>query len=167
MEYKIICSGFGGQGVLFLGKVIAEAAIFAGLEVSWLPSYGPEMRGGTANCRVVISDSEIVSPAFCRADGLIAMNLSSLDKFKPMTDGIIVTDEAFACDGVVGVNTEISGAGQKFDGLINMIMLGAFIAKTNIFSYDLICEAIKKTAGTEKVDIDIEAFKYGCKMFNK
>lgn len=163
MEYKIICSGFGGQGVLFLGKVIAEAAICAGLEASWLPSYGPEMRGGTANCRVVISDSEIVSPAFSRADGLIAMNLSSLDKFKSVTDGIIVTDEAFGCDDTVGINTEPAGAGQMFDGLTNMIMLGTFVAKTNIFPYDLICEAIKKTAGGEKVDIDIDAFKYGYK----
>ena len=64
MEYKILISGFGGQGILFLGKVIAQAAMYSGLEASWLPSYGPEMRGGTANCRVVISDEEISSPAF-------------------------------------------------------------------------------------------------------
>ena len=85
MEYKIVIAGFGGQGVLFAGKILAQAAANEGYEVSWLPSYGPEMRGGTANCQVVISDAEISSPSFKTSDILIAMNAPSVKKFAHST----------------------------------------------------------------------------------
>lgn len=95
-DFSIILAGFGGQGILSAGKFIAEAALMEGREVSWFPSYGPEMRGGTANCSVVISDEPIGSPVINDADVLIAMNGPSLDKFvrqvKP--GGLIIVDSA-------------------------------------------------------------------------
>ncbi|MDD3832059.1 MAG: 2-oxoacid:acceptor oxidoreductase family protein [Clostridia bacterium] len=81
MEQGIICAGFGGQGVLSLGKMIVYVAMEKGLHVTWLPSYGPEMRGGTANCSVVASTEEVASPLVSTPDCLIAMNRPSLDKF--------------------------------------------------------------------------------------
>ena len=82
MQKEIIIAGFGGQGVLFGGQVLAYAAMDAGKEVTWIPSYGPEMRGGTANCHVRISDVEIGSPLVAESDVLIAMNRPSLEKFE-------------------------------------------------------------------------------------
>lgn len=102
IDYSIILAGFGGQGVLSAGKMAAEAALIEGREVSWFPSYGPEMRGGTANCSVVISDDIIGSPIINDADVLIALNRPSLEKFEKMVkkDGIIIIDSS-----LVKVNT--------------------------------------------------------------
>ena len=77
-----IFAGFGGQGVLLIGKLLAEAGMFEGREVTWLPSYGPEMRGGTANCSVVVSDQPVASPIVTSASAVVAMNEPSLDKFE-------------------------------------------------------------------------------------
>ena len=80
--HEILCAGFGGQGILFLGKMIAKAGMIEDKEVSWIPSYGPEMRGGTANCSVVVSDKKIGSPVVCKPTILVAMNRPSLEKFE-------------------------------------------------------------------------------------
>ncbi|MCI8405208.1 MAG: 2-oxoacid:ferredoxin oxidoreductase subunit gamma [Clostridia bacterium] len=161
MECKIIIAGFGGQGVLFAGKILAQAAVNDGYEVSWLPSYGPEMRGGTANCQVVISDSEISSPTFKTADILIAMNYPSLDKFKDSVKEKIITDSSFAnrCDTTAEMIT-VGEAAVKNSKLINMVMLGAMSAKTKLLSRKSIDEAIRLVAGV-KADEDIEAFEDG------
>src|SRR4030067_973862 len=84
MQTEILIAGFGGQGVLFAGQVLAYAAMDAGKEVTWIPSYGPEMRGGTANCTVIIGDEEIGSPLVLNPRGVIAMNLPSFDKYEPL-----------------------------------------------------------------------------------
>lgn len=96
IEFSIILAGFGGQGILSAGKFIAEAALMEGREVSWFPSYGPEMRGGTANCSVVISDEPIGSPVINDADVLIAMNGPSLEKFARhvKSGGLIIVDSS-------------------------------------------------------------------------
>lgn len=96
IDYSIILAGFGGQGVLSAGKMAAEAALIEGKEVSWFPSYGPEMRGGTANCSVVISDQVIGSPVINDADVLIALNRPSLEKFQSQVKpgGIIIIDSS-------------------------------------------------------------------------
>ena len=83
MTYEIVLAGFGGQGILFLGKMIALAGMIDGKEVSWIPSYGPEMRGGTANCSVVVSDRRIGTPVVSHPNVLVAMNRPSLEKFEP------------------------------------------------------------------------------------
>ena len=84
MERSIIIAGFGGQGILFTGHVLAEAAMLDGLEVLWIPSYGPEMRGGTASCTVIVGDGPIGSPVVDRADAAIVMNPPSLERFAPI-----------------------------------------------------------------------------------
>ncbi|MBE3040812.1 MAG: 2-oxoacid:acceptor oxidoreductase family protein, partial [Chloroflexi bacterium] len=83
MQTEILIAGFGGQGVLFAGQLLAYAAMDNGREVTWIPSYGPEMRGGTANCTVIISDEEIGAPMVRNPQALISMNLPSLDKYEP------------------------------------------------------------------------------------
>lgn len=95
-DFSIILAGFGGQGILSAGKIVAQAALLQGHEVSWYPSYGPEMRGGTANCSVVISDEPIGSPVVNDADVLIALNGPSLDKFTRSVkkDGLIIVDSS-------------------------------------------------------------------------
>lgn len=157
MECRIIIAGFGGQGVLFAGKILALSAVNDGYEVSWLPSYGPEMRGGTANCQIVISDKEISSPAFKTADILIALNYPSLNKFKNKVREKIITDSSFAkrCNTkaeIIGVN---GGT-----GLTNMIMLGALTAKTKLVTSESIIAAIHSSAGN-KAEEDIKAFRIG------
>ena len=96
MYEQIVIAGFGGQGVLFAGKILAYMGMDTGKELSWLPSYGPEMRGGTCNCSVIIADSQIGSPIIQRPDALIVMNKPSLEKFvdtvKP--GGVIVLDSS-------------------------------------------------------------------------
>ena len=82
MMKQFIFAGFGGQGMLLIGKFVAMAAMLDGKHVSWLPSYGPEMRGGTANCSVIVSDKDVASPLVDKADVIVAMNLPSLDKFE-------------------------------------------------------------------------------------
>ncbi len=92
MQQEVIIAGFGGQGVLFAGQLLAYAAMDAGKEVTWIPSYGPEMRGGTANCTVVISDEEIGSPFVKNPAAVLAMNLPSLDKYEDLVKpgGVLV-----------------------------------------------------------------------------
>ncbi len=94
MEYKLMLAGFGGQGVLSAGRIVATAGLLGGSEVSWLPSYGPEMRGGTANCSVIIADQAIGSPILNELDALIALNAPSQDKFANLVKpgGLIVAD---------------------------------------------------------------------------
>lgn len=96
IDFSVILAGFGGQGILSAGKMAAEAALIEGHEVSWFPSYGPEMRGGTANCSVVISDEIIGSPVINEADVLIALNQPSLEKFEGQLKpgGIIIIDSS-------------------------------------------------------------------------
>lgn len=100
IDYSIILAGFGGQGVLSAGRIVATAALLENREVSWFPSYGPEMRGGTANCSVVISDEPIGSPVINDADVLIALNNPSLQKFASVVKpgGIIIADSSLAKD---------------------------------------------------------------------
>ena len=96
MENKILIAGFGGQGVLFLGKLIAYSGLIGNMEFSWLPSYGPEMRCGTANCSVILSDSPVGSPIVSKPDVLIPMNLPSLEKFENAVtpNGYIIFDSS-------------------------------------------------------------------------
>ena len=96
IDFSIILAGFGGQGILSAGKMAAEAALYEGKEVSWFPSYGPEMRGGTANCSVVISDEPIGSPVVNNADVLICLNQPSVEKFESYLNpgGILIIDSS-------------------------------------------------------------------------
>ncbi len=162
MAYKIILAGFGGQGILFAGKLLAYAAMLDGLQLSWLPSYGPEMRGGTANCHVIISREPIGSPIITNPDALIVMNGPSLDKFEDQLQpgGTVILDSTLVgrpvkrgdVDTVCVAATEIAESlGRK--GLANMVMLGAFLKKTGLFPVESFNVAIKKMLGENKQEL--------------
>lgn len=153
MTYEIIIAGFGGQGVMAMGKSMAEAGLKQGLNVSWLPSYGPEMRGGTANCCVVLSDEEITTPVVLKADAVVVMNDPSLEKYEErvlpggqlMINTSTVTRQPVRTDiGIVRVPA--NGIAQELGNgkVMNMVMLGAFAAATGRLDVEtidrMICE---------------------------
>jgi 2-oxoglutarate ferredoxin oxidoreductase subunit gamma len=134
MTFDLIIAGFGGQGVLFAGQLLAHAALDAGLETTWYPSYGPEMRGGTANCTVVISDEPIGSPVTERPQAAIVMNLPSLDRYEPLVrpGGVLVVnasliDRAVTRDDVdvITIPADDVAAELGHPKLTNMVLLGA------------------------------------------
>jgi len=156
---EIILAGFGGQGILFSGKVIAYSGLKAGREVSWLPSYGPEMRGGTCNCHVVVSDSPVGSPIIPEPDVLIAMNRPSLDKFENdvKAGGFIIVDSSLidretTRDDVTFVKipaTEMCHE-AKLGNLANMVIAGKLIKETGLYTLDEIKEGLKKSVPPKK-----------------
>ncbi len=154
MAYKeILISGFGGQGVMAIGTTLAEAGMSEGLNVSWLPSYGPEMRGGTANCGVVIADSEIISPIVLEPSELIAMNLPSLDKFEPAVKkggtlfiNTSIIERKAARDDIRAIYVPSMEIASEIGNMrvANMAMLGAFIEATKLLRYDTIVAMLKR-----------------------
>ncbi len=179
MAYKeILISGFGGQGVMAIGTTLAEAAMAEGLNVSWLPSYGPEMRGGTANCGVVIADSEIISPIVLEPSELIAMNLPSLDKFEPAvkSGGIIfvnqsIVDRKVTREDVKAVYVPSMEIASEIGNprVANMAMLGAFIEATKLMSYETIVAMLRQLFTGPKahlVALNEEALKRGAACVN-
>ena len=139
MKKEIIISGFGGQGVMAIGKNLVEAGMAEGLEVTWSPSYGPEMRGGTANCHVVLSDRPIGSPLILHPTELIAMNAPSLTKFGPKvaSGGLVlvnssVVKEKVEREDVRTLYIPCADIAQELGNtkVANMVMLGAYIAAT-------------------------------------
>lgn len=151
MQTEIITAGFGGQGVLFTGQLLTYAAMDEGREVTWIPSYGPEMRGGTANCTVVISDEEIGSPMVSDPQAVIAMNLPSLDKYegKVRPGGVLVVNESMVDRAVarqdikvvmVKANEIAEELGDK--RMMNMVLLGALIANLPVIPLQAIEKAL-------------------------
>ena len=120
MQTEVVIAGFGGQGVLFAGQILAYAAMDAGKEVTWIPYYGPEMRGGTANCTVVIADEEIGSPLVRHPRGLIAMNLPSLDKY----------EHQIQSEGIIIINTSLIDRRLVRDDLISVYIPANEIAES-------------------------------------
>lgn len=157
---KIICAGFGGQGVMSMGRLIAYTGMLEGQEVSWLPSYGPEMRGGTANCSVIVSDHPIGSPVISRdADAAIVMNLPSMKKFETeLVDGglLVVNKSLIEAEPDRTGLTVLDVAANEIAAELgnakaaNMVMLGAFVGSTGLFSLESVVEALKKVFGPKK-----------------
>lgn len=153
MTTEMILAGFGGQGILFAGKILAYCGLMAGKELSWLPSYGPEMRGGTANCSVCISDEPIGSPLVTEPDCLIAMNGPSYTKFihtvKP--HGLILLDDSIVENAemrpdvkTIALPATNMATEQGLNGSANMILLGRMLAETNLFDLDIVQKAMEK-----------------------
>ena len=150
---EIIISGFGGQGVLSMGKILAYAGIMQGMEVSWMPAYGPEQRGGTANVTVIIGDEEIASPLVDRFDSAVVLNQPSLDKFEPLVKpgGCIIYD-AYAIhtppardDVSVYKIDAMEEASRKGNGrLLNMFVLGGLIKARGVVSVDNVVRGLGK-----------------------
>jgi 2-oxoglutarate ferredoxin oxidoreductase subunit gamma len=162
MTTQILIAGFGGQGVLFAGKCLAYEGLFDNKEVSWLPSYGPEMRGGTASCSVILSDEPVGSPIVSTPDVLIAMNLPSLDRYEKDTvsGGKIIVDSSLIGRKVERTDVEAyyipatKLAGElNIPTLANMIMLGKMIKETGIVSIESACEAMKKVVSARHQDL--------------
>lgn len=170
---KILIAGFGGQGILFAGKVLAYTGLKAGMEVSWLPSYGPEMRGGTANCSVTLSDTPVGSPIVDKPDVLIAMNLPSLEKYYNETEsnGCVVYDSSLINKQVERADVNIfaipatkMASDNNLNGLANMIIMGKVIKETNVLSLEQIKNSLTSMVPAKKADMlekNIKAIELG------
>lgn len=152
LNHEILFAGFGGQGILSMGKFLAYAGMDLGYNVSWLPSYGPEMRGGTANCSVIVTEENIGSPIVTQASELVVMNRPSLDKFENavVPGGLIITDSSLVNREVdrkdvtvlkVPASEIADSIGDK--RIANMVLLGALITKTGMMSMDALLDALK------------------------
>lgn len=172
MEISIILAGFGGQGILFAGKVLAYCAMEEGKKLTWLPSYGPEMRGGTANCSVTLSDEPIGSPLITRPRALIALNQPSFDKFIDNVEegGIVVVDTAMVPSltepegvTVIGIPATKMCEEAGLKGLGNIVLIGKLWAETGFCSEEALDGAIAKVAGKkpEKLEQNRQAIKLG------
>lgn len=162
MTDNIIITGFGGQGILFAGKILAYAALVKGKQLSWLPSYGPEMRGGTANCHVIISDEAVASPIITAPNILISMNKPSLEKFESdvVAGGTIIYDKTLIDRDVARSDVKVVAAeataiatAEAKPNMANMIMLGALIKSTNIFTLEEIRAGVEKAVPPSKKDL--------------
>jgi len=147
MERSVVIAGFGGQGVILAGKILAQAGMDHGLEVTWLPSYGPEMRGGTANCTVVLSDEPVGSPIVDEPSALIAMNLPSLEKFEPSvaSGGSIIVNESLVSrkvdrENVSAVYVPLNDLALEIGSAraLNMVALGAYVKVTDLVPLDTV-----------------------------
>ncbi len=173
MMDKILLAGFGGQGVMFIGKVLAYSGMLGEREVCWIPSYGPEMRGGTANCSVIISDEEINSPVINQADAGIVLNQPSYDKFL----------DRIKPGGTLVVNSSIINLTKKRDdikivavsatelaneignsSLANMVCLGALLPALSLINMESITKAMDEVVGKKKpelYELNVAAIKKG------
>ena len=159
MTKRYIFAGFGGQGMLLIGKFVAMACMLEGKHVSWLPSYGPEMRGGTANCSVIVSDEPIGSPMVHQADAIVAMNRPSLDKFesKVKPGGVLVInssiiDRKAERDDIKVVYCDAQRIAEDIKNPkgANVAILGSLMAAEPIVSDELMSEAIRIELGERK-----------------
>lgn len=175
MEKEIIIAGFGGQGVLLIGRMLAYAGMMEGKEVSWLPSYGPEMRGGTANCTVVISDKPVGSPVVKSPDILVVLNRPSLDKFEPFVkkNGLLIVnssliDRKTERDDIEVLYVPANDIAIKCGSpkAANMVALGALIGKTKLLKIESLEETIKETFSEKEkiVNLNLKALREGLKI---
>ena len=170
---QMLFSGFGGQGILFAGKFMAYKGLTEGKNVSWLPSYGPEMRGGTANCSVVLSDMPVGSPIITAPDVLVAMNLPSLQKF---VDAVVPGGKIFIDSTLIEAKVERTDVevfyipatqmakDAGFSTLANMILMGKVIKETGAVRFDNNKETLESFIPAKKaklIDINCQALQTG------
>jgi 2-oxoglutarate ferredoxin oxidoreductase subunit gamma len=173
MLEEVIIAGFGGQGVMLMGRLLAYAGMLEGKNVAWMPSYGPEMRGGTANCTVIISSEEIASPVVPYPRSIIVMNKPSLDKFEPTVqkDGLIIINESLIDqkvkrDDVRIVRVPANDIANELGNLrvANMVALGTYVKKSGVVKLKTIFKALEKVlAGRNQklIDLNKKALKQG------
>lgn len=170
---QMLLSGFGGQGILFAGKFLAYKGLTDGKQVSWLPSYGPEMRGGTASCSVIISDDAVGSPIISNPDILVAMNLPSLDKFENavVSGGIILADSTLIERKVMRDDVTVYyvpatrlASENNFPTLANMILIGKLLQVMGDFDVDVMKASLAKVIPpkrAEMLDVNLKALQLG------
>lgn len=162
MTREYLFAGFGGQGLLFSGKVLAYKALIEGKHVSWIPSYGPEMRGGTANCSVIVSDDPIGAPLISHPDVLVAMNLPSLDKYEPTVKpgGIIIVDSTLIERKVTRTDVDVyyvSASKMANDmgapTLANMVLAGKLLDIVKEYDEEDVSKALGKCISARHADL--------------
>ena len=174
MQSEVQFAGFGGQGIMLMGQILAQAAMNEGFEVVWIPSYGPEMRGGTAYCTVVISDRLIGSPIIRNPRHLVAMNRPSLEKFAPAVKpgGVIFINHSLITidagrDDVDVLRVPIIEIAQELGNVktANIVALGAFVTRSKIVKFDSLQAAVKdKFSNKEKlIPLNMKALEEGRK----
>jgi len=174
MQSEVMFAGFGGQGILLSAKILAYAAMEEGMEVAWVPSYGPEMRGGTAYCTVVVSDKPIGSPIIRNPLHLVAMNRPSLEKFAPAVkpNGVILINSSLISivsgrndvdELIVPVNDIATKLGNVRSA--NIVALSAFVARSKIVDFDILRESVKKEFSKKEklIPLNMEAVEAGKK----
>jgi len=152
MQTEIVFAGFGGQGVLFAGQMLAYAGMDSGKEVTWIPSYGPEMRGGTANCTVIIADEEIGSPLVRHPKAAVILNLPSLDKYEPtiISGGVLIANASLINRTVqrIDLDSVLISANELAEELgnrrlVNVVMLGALLARLPVLPLEALEDALR------------------------
>lgn len=174
MERGVIVAGFGGQGILLAGKILARAAMEQGFEVTWLPSYGPEMRGGTANCTVVIADEPVGSPIVDVPQILVAMNGPSLERFLPRVapEGTVIVNSSLVPQDLgraqakmvlIPMNAIAHELGEPRSA--NMVALGAVVRELNLFPLEAVIAAMEEEFGArgrgKLVEVNRQALRRG------
>ena len=170
--HKMFFSGLGGQGIMLMGQMVGSAAIHEDKESTFFPSYGPEMRGGTANCTVIVSDKPISNPVISESDCVVAMNLPSLLKFEPTLKpgGILFVNtsmvhQAPKRNDVTIYSIPVTDMANELGNsrVANIIMLGAFVRKTNIVSsksMELVIHEVFGASKAELLELELKAFNY-------
>ena len=172
MQSEVMFAGFGGQGILLSAKILAQAAMDAGYEVVWIPSYGPEMRGGTAYCMVVISDRPIGSPIIKNPGHLVAMNRPSYEKFAPLVKpgGVILSNSTLVPisierDDVDEVRVSVGDVAQRVGNIraANIVALAAFVARSKLVDLDVLRNCVKAEflKKPKLIDINMAAIDAG------
>jgi 2-oxoglutarate ferredoxin oxidoreductase subunit gamma len=172
MQSEVMFAGFGGQGILFSAKILAHAAMEQGYEVAWIPSYGPEMRGGTAYCMVVISDRPIASPIVRNPLHLVAMNRPSLEKFTPVVKpgGVIMINSSLIQTGsgrndVDELKVPVSEIANEIGSIkaANIVALGAFVARSKMVDFKVLEESVRAefAAKAKLIPLNMKALERG------
>lgn len=167
---EVIFAGFGGQGILSMGKFLAYAGLEENLNVSWFPSYGPEMRGGTSNCSVIVSSNEIGSPVVTDATAIVVMNRPSLDKFEKtvVPGGVLIIDsdlvnrepERTDIDIIkIPAQTAAEEVGSK--KIANMVLLGALVEKTKVIPMEALLDSLKEHGKEQFFELNKKALTKG------
>ncbi len=175
MQNDVIMAGFGGQGVLLIGKMLAYAGMHQGKEVSWMPSYGPEMRGGTANCTVVISDRAVGSPVIQCPKAVVAMNLPSMEKFEPdiKPGGLLIVNSSLinresSRKDITVLKVQANDIANELGNPkgANMVILGAYLGATKAVSLEEMEKLIAETFAHKPkvVESNIKALRRGYEL---
>ncbi len=176
MQYDVIFSGFGGQGALFAGRLLAFTAMDEGFQVTWLPSYGPEMRGGTAHCTVIVADEEIGAPLVRHPTNVVAFNNPSIEKYEPLlaTDGNLIYNASLAVRSIArtdihAIPIPASEVATELGNpkLLNLVMLGALLERTGIVPRAAVERALEAHLSPhqgELLDLNKQALRHGVEL---
>ena len=179
MEHKLIAAGFGGQGVMLFGQIVAQAGMIEGKHVTWFPSYGPEMRGGTANCTVVVSEEPVASPVVDRPNELAVFNIPSLLKFEPTLEeggvlvmNVSVIDRKPSRKDIKVIEVPANDVADELGNLkvLNMVMLGAYIETVGTVGLESVFKALEMKLTGKKaalLDLNKKAIERGMEIARK